>query len=975
MKLSILFFFLFLSCASYWGQTKRETEVSPPDWNMLMLDKDANFYTIKKQVLHYFEMHPPSTNEFKEEEEGERLSYTNFLRWDDYWSRKVATNDPKTNGLFSNVAQAFSSFAGSPVCPTSGPYVSTWDLLGPVNMPNQNMGLICSFEQHPTNPNILYAGSNNSGLWKTIDAGVNWVCKTDVLRYPVLGVLDILIDPTNPNTLYIASGSRAGFGIGVLKSTDGGNTWNPTGLSFTANDQLNIEEIRMDPTNSNILYAITNTDLFRSTDAGATWTSLFNYSSPCFIGMQLADLELLPSNPNVIFIASSGFVPCNGGSKMWKVEITGSTWTVTNITPPFTYAPQAIEIAVTPASPNTVYIVNNEFDDISGNSLSYQNTYNNLTSAWSFPTSLAVAVGFFDHQYEISPTDANVRYIGTMVTYKSTNGGTAWSQITTYNGPTTHADIRAIKIISGSTIGTSGALDKVYLGTDGGVSKTINGGTTWTNVNGNGLAITQFYGIANSDLTPNVFPGGTQDNGAFTYNNGTWTVRVIGDAYNCEIDKVNPQFMYITASGGPPLNRSTDGGLNWGAIANPTGSSILTKPILMHPLDNKLYIGYHDVFECSNPRAASVTWTPISNFTSVPSGDAIRGLAVAPSDPNVIYASFSRNTWGASNSDLLYKTTNHGATWTDIGVNLGALYWYPLLDIVVDPYNPSRLWVTIGGINSLAGNNRVYYSGDGGLTWSDYSTGLPTVAVNTIVYENGSNDGLYVGTDVGVFYRNATMTQWECYSYLLPVCLVYDLEINYAKNTIRAGTFGRGVWESNLACPQNYDLTLTGATSTSYFHEAQNKIVSTQQISGGNILYRGGQSVELNTGFVSTTSGYFSAYIHPCDVVGNSNLSTRSNEVNEEENQENVSFDARASNEKTMRIYPNPNDGKFTIDLDEMNTNSSILIYNLYGQIVAQFSDVNDRELEIDISELPKGMYVVKCFDKNSVKTATIVCK
>ena len=976
MKTVTLFYFLFFVCLPFWAQEKGEKDVSPPDWNMLMLDKNANFYLIKKQVVNYFEMHPPSTNEFKEEGEGERLSYTNFQRWDEFWSRKVATNDPKTNGLFSNVALAYSTFASSPVCPSAGPYMATWDLLGPTNMPTQTMGLICSFEQHPTNPLILYAGSNNSGLWKTVDGGVNWVCKTDVLRNPVMGVLDIQIDPANPNTIYIATGSRAGFGIGVLKSTDGGNTWNPTGLSFTPNDQLNIEEIRMDPTNSNILYAITNTDLFTTTDAGATWTSILNYNSPCFIGMQLSDLELLPGNPNVVFVSSSGFVPCNGGAKMWKAELIGGTWTVTNITPPFTDAPQLIEIAVTPISPNTVYIVNNEFNTVSGSSPSYQNTYNNTTNTWAFPASLGVAVGFFDHQYEISPTDANVRYIGTSVTYKSTNGGAAWAQITAYNGATTHADIRAIKIISGSTAGTAGALDKVYIGNDGGVSKTVNGGTAWTNVNGNGLAITQFFGIGNSDLTPNVFPGGTQDNGAFTYNNGAWTGQIVGDAYDCEVDKVNPQYMYMLANGGSnSISRSTNGGASWGGMAYPTGASLTTRPILMHSIDNKLYTGYHDVFECANPRAASVTWTAISNFTGAPSGDAIRGLAVAPSDPNVIYASFSRNTWGSTNADLFYMTTNHGATWTDIGVNLGALYWYPLLDIVVDAYNPSKVWVTMGGINSIAGNNRVYFSGDGGLTWTDYSAGLPTVAVNTIVYEKGSNDGLYVGTDVGVFYRNASMAQWECFSYSLPVCLVYDLEINYAKNTIRAGTFGRGAWESNLACPQNYDLPLSGTTSTSYFYEAQNKITSTQQISGGTILYRGGQSVELNPGFSAVTSSYFSAYIHPCDVMGNSNLATRQTEANEEDNGDETSFVDFSETAEKMVIYPNPNEGKFTIDLDEANTNSTIIIYNLYGEVVAQFSNVNDLELEVDISSLSKGIYLVKCFDKNSVKTGEIICK
>jgi Secretion system C-terminal sorting domain len=983
MKKIILFYLFSFICFPIIIDAQRENTLSPPDWNLLMRLPNANYYTIRKQVTDFFAIHPSTQNEFKEEDEGDRLSYMNFLRWDNFWSTRVATGDQKTNGTFNKLFQAYSTTAQTQICTASGPYMSSWQLLGPVDMPNQNMGLIDALKQHPTNANIIYAGTNNSGLWKTIDGGVNWVCKTDVLRYPGMGIMDVQIDQTNPNTIYIATGSRSGFGAGLFKSIDGGNSWLTTSLSYSPSNSTIVTRIRIDPTNSNILYAITNYDVWRSTDAGLNWVSIRTITPNFWMPLNLADIEILPANPNVLFVSElNPGVGNTGTSAMGKLELVGSSWIFTSLTPAPVIAGSIIErleMAISPITPNVIYVVYDEVDPTLTSSPTYHNTYDNTSSSWSMPAVNSVGIGYFDYQFEVSPTDPNVMYMGTSIGYKSINGGTSWSAITAYNGPTTHADVRAIRIISGSTIGTGGVNDKVYIGTDGGVSKSTNGGTTWANINGTGLAIIQFFGIGNSDAVPNIIPGGAQDNGAYTYNYGTWSLQIVGDGYDCEVDKVDPKYMYMAANGGYNyLVRSTNSGTSWGSMGQPSGPCLTTRPIQMNSIDNKLYVGYHDVFECANPRATSVTWTALSNFSAsgTPANDVIRGFAVAPSDPNVIYASFNRKVWGGPINGLFYKTTNHGATWTDIGINIGALAWWTITDIAVDQYNTSRLWVTLDGL-SAAGATKVLFSNDGGATWSDFSTGLPDIPMNTIVFEKGTNDGLYVGTDIGVFYRNGTMSQWECFNHNLPICLVYDLEINYGRNTLRAGTFGRGIWESNLACPQSYDLILSGPTSTSAFNEAQNKIYSTQQISGGNISYRGGQSVELNPGFSASTSGYFSAYIHPCDVNGNSPLATRGTTIITEDETESDESKVQmpSTSENSINVYPNPSEGKFTVDLGADNKRSTVVVYNLMGVMVANYPNVTNTLLEIDISALAKGIYTVKSFDEDGVKNAIIICK
>jgi hypothetical protein len=247
----------------------------------------------------------------------------------------------------------------------------------------------------------------------------------------------------------------------------------------------------------------------------------------------------------------------------------------------------------------------------------------------------------------------------------------------------------------------------------------------------------------------------------------------------------------------------------------------------------------------------------------------------------------------------------------------------------------------------------VLYSGNGGTTWTDYTTGLPDFPANTIVYEKATNDGMYVGTDVGVFYRNATMSQWECFSHLLPVCQVADLEINYGTNTVRAATHGRGIWESHLACPPNYDLTLSGTTSANAFREAQNKIFSTQNITGGIIIYRGGASVELNPGFTCSTSGYFKAYIHPCDVSGNSNLS-KMLQTDDPETEE--SEEVLPEKMLPVKVYPNPNMGTFTVEFNLDGKEVDILLLDLQGKLVRKFEHVT-QSVQVNATDLQSGIY------------------
>jgi hypothetical protein len=166
----------------------------------------------------------------------------------------------------------------------------------------------------------------------------------------------------------------------------------------------------------------------------------------------------------------------------------------------------------------------------------------------------------------------------------------------------------------------------------------------------------------------------------------------------------------------------------------------------------------------------------------------LRYIAVAPSDPNTIYV---------ATHDTIAQTTDGGATWSYVSLGNPDLYGF-ISYIAVDPTNAQRVYVTLSGYSP---GNKVFMSPDGGTTWANYSGTLPNVPANCIVYQKGSNEGLYIGTDVGVFYRDATMTDWVPYQTGLPVVVVTELEISYFNNTLWAGTFGRGLWSADLYSP------------------------------------------------------------------------------------------------------------------------------------------------------------------------------
>jgi photosystem II stability/assembly factor-like uncharacterized protein len=198
-----------------------------------------------------------------------------------------------------------------------------------------------------------------------------------------------------------------------------------------------------------------------------------------------------------------------------------------------------------------------------------------------------------------------------------------------------------------------------------------------------------------------------------------------------------------------------------------------------------LYAGYQNIARTAN---GGTGWQQLTNYTD---GADCVAISVAPSNPQTIYASRSFLFAG-----MTLRSSDGGATWTDVSDGLADL---PVSDFAVHPSNPNRVWVALDGDPGSV----VFSSNNGGATWTNYSGTLPQSTANTIVYDNGSQDALYVGTSAGVYYRNATMSDWEPFMTNLPNVIVNDLQIHYGSKKLRAATYGRGIWSSDLAVPSS----------------------------------------------------------------------------------------------------------------------------------------------------------------------------
>ncbi len=650
---------------------------------------------------------------------------------------------------------------------------ANWKLLGPAappapaNFNNESVGRIDCIGFHPTDANTFYVGSPTGGFWKTTDGGKNWAFLSQ--SWVELGVSDIAIDPINPNIVYVATGDRdSGRSpcFGILKSTDGGMTWNAANTGLPSIRYM--YRLLIHPTQPNVLFVSTyRNGIWKTTNGGGQWVRCAGITNTEFT--EIYDMEFKPNDPNTIYAVSA--------SKLFKSNNLGDTFSqVMGLSFDATKSSR-MALAVTPAAPEKVFlanaaVVNNAYvvegvyrSDDGGNGFTKIASSNTKLTGTAYTFGDYSSQAWFTWSLGVSPTNANEILLGDVGLFKTSDGGTTWEEIISVSN--IHVDIHAIEY--------QPKTNRLYVGSDGGIKRAPTGNTkVFENLN-YGISNLEAYhvgGLANNNDVAYI---GCQDNWVMKYDKGNWRImRLIGDGGESVIDPTNLNVAYACRQLGQ-ISKTTDGGANWTTI-NPTPrpSSFWMIPLVMNPANSQeLLAGYDQVYKTTNGGAS---WQIAG---SLPANSYVSEIYYAPSNAQIIYLSVYQ-----SGSYRIYKSTDGGANWTQLPNGWG------FDAMLVHPTNPQKLWGKI-----ISGN--IMTSNDGGQTWIDYQT--TNLIVNKMAYQLGTNDGIYFATNLGVYYRDATMSAWQSFDDDLPNISVTDLEISYqGAGIIRASTYGRGLWESNL---------------------------------------------------------------------------------------------------------------------------------------------------------------------------------
>ncbi len=694
---------------------------------------------------------------------GRGTGYKQFQRW--LYERKFHTDE---NGYFISPQTEWKNYQQSlGLLSPIGTEAANWTELGPTTWNrtsswNPGTGRLTAIAIHPSNESVIYVGSPGGGLWKTINAGANWQPLTDN-NSTWMSIFALTIDPVNQNIVYAGTSGSAG----LLKSTNAGSSWAPTGGGPSGT----IRKILIHPSATNIVFAAATNGIWRSVNAGTSWTQVHTGSKE--------DIEFKPDNLNIMYAS---------GSDVYRSIDNGITWTLVGVAEGITNTGRTL-VAVSPANPNYVYAV-----QASGSLFGrmYKSTDAGLTFTTTVVGNPASGTNYFGYEttgtgtggqatydmaMDVSPTNASEVYIAGIICWKSVNEGTSFTAITAWSLPNSigynHADVHGLFWINST----------IYSLSDGGAFKSTDAGDNWTDIS-SGLGIRQFYRIANSQTNANVITGGAQDNGsAARQASGNWVDWLGADGMEGLVSPTDHLKLWGTSQNGA-LYRSVNGGNSYNGLGQPSSGQWVT-PLSIHPTNETiLYGGWTGVYKSIN---SGTSWTNISGTTIT---TTLADLAVAPSDPNFIYA---------SNGAALYVTTDDGATW--------AVRSAPstINDIAVDPTNPSKIWIACN-----SSSNRILVSTDAGATFTNISSNLPAIVARTIVVDDNTPRGMYIGMNIGVYYKTEADVNWANYSDNLPLVAINELEIQKAAGKIRVATYGRGVWESPVA-----DAVPTGFTFSS----------------------------------------------------------------------------------------------------------------------------------------------------------------
>ena len=724
---------------------------------------------------------------------------------------------------------------------TSGSSIDNnkWEQLGPFekNMDMRNsVGKIDCIVKDPTpGSTTYYIGTAGAGIWKTdlLDgANTQWEClNRDISN---ISVQSILINPTNPNIIYISTGIHiwssykvGDYGIGILKTIDGGQTWTNI-LPFAPEERIVCHDMKMLTGNPNIIYALSQDSIYILDDTngqGNNWTEI-ELPDPNNNAYYIT-LAIKENQPNIIYASGDNIISKSIDAGATWTDITYNFDTLIN---PYSSCSPRFSCAYN-SSDNKIYV------------FIHKNGTNNATtfkpclvsfngSSWEFKRYVGInSQAYSFASYLLRPLTIKNGVIYLMEgnypsIYVSDDNGNNFFQ---YNVSLTHADVRDVL-----SIGTNNLL----IANDGGVveidltnSQTGNYYyiSSFTSHNGN-LSLRQSPNIGITEADENYILSGAIDNYVFLTTNGgnNWNYKWGGDGGNSEICNNNPNIYYaiqnqsLTANGNIP-----------GAIT----ASHYSAPIKCNPKFNN--ITYSSGGTLNDPSKQGFVKSDISvnsdwsnTFVNPAITGTVKDIAISESNPNIVY--FSSKNSSSSSSGGWHDISKYNDNTSSIEWTYTIPWsWAETSDIEVNPLNENEIWVTINGFNSY----KVLHITINGTTENmeslDYN--LPNVPVNCIEY-NQINKRLYLGTDFGLFFLDEGDTEWV-YDNTLDRMAITDIKINKVVNKIYFSTYGRGMWYGYLPCPTQNTTNIEITSDTTW---------DTDQWLNQSVVVKAGNTLQIN---------------------------------------------------------------------------------------------------------------------------------
>lgn len=687
-----------------------------------------------------------------------------------------------------------------------------WRSIGPAFM----SGRIADFAVNPNNSAEYFVAAASGHIWKTVNNGTTFSPVFD--NYGAYSVGALAMDPNNHNVVWAGTGENnhqraLGYGNGVYKTMDGGQSWTNMGLK----ESRQIGEILIDPRNSNVVYVAAEGSawgpggergVYKTVDGGKTWENILTISE----NTGVANLSFDPSDPDVIYAGAeqrrrTQFGKIGGGpeSAFYKTTDAGKTWEkLTNGIPGDDKG--GMEIVVSPADPNIVYAMF-EATESGG-------TYRSDDRGASFSKmSDHYSSGQYYSELFCDPHNSDKLYSVETFSKVSVDGGKTWKNL---GNKDRHVDDHAMWIDPAHT-------DHFYIGGDGGVYESYDGGKTY--IFKTTLPVTQFYrlNVDNSEPFYWIY-GGTQDNnsiGGPTRNtrNGVssseWLVTLGGDGFWQAIDPNNPDIVYSAYQYG-----------NIYRFDRKSGERMLIKPepnkdeltfrwnwdapfFLSTHSSTRLYMAANKVFRSDD---MGNSWVKISDDitrnedrnqfkvmgkywpadavakdVSTSQWGTVVALAESPLVAGLIYA--------GTDDGLIQVTEDDGKTWTKIASFPGVPDYTYVSDITPSTHDANVVFASFNNTKSDDFKPYVLKSNNKGKTWTSIAANLPeNGSVHSIVQDRVNEDLLFAGTEFSFFFSIDGGTTWVKLANGLPDVAVRDIAVQERENDLAIATFGRGFY-------------------------------------------------------------------------------------------------------------------------------------------------------------------------------------